>query len=202
VPAITGHTAVLRDGTVAGQWVLVHGGAGAVGQFAIQFARWSGARVIATASTPEKGAIARSRGADEVLDYRDPDFAAQAMELTGGAGVDRIMEIDLATNLAIDMACIRTNGIIASYSSTREPIPQVDHHAIAAKGITLHFVQGRWLSEERRAAAARDIRALLSRGMLQVPEPAIFAFDDVAAAHEVVEAEAGVRKVMLAVRPL
>ncbi|MCO5093126.1 NADPH:quinone reductase [Bosea sp. (in: a-proteobacteria)] len=202
VPAITAHTAVLRDGTVAGQWVLVHAGAGAVGQFAIQFARWSGARVIASASTPEKAGIARACGADEVLDYRDPDFVAKVRDLTGGLGVDRIVEVDLGENLAADIGAIRMNGIIASYSSTRVPKPVVDYYAVAAKGVTLHTVQGRHLSEERRAAAVRDISALLSRDLLKAPEPAIFAFDDVAAAHEMIEAGAGIRKVMLAVRSL
>jgi NADPH2:quinone reductase len=202
VPAITAHTAVLRDGTVAGQTILIHAGAGAVGQFAIQFARWSGARVIASASTSQKAEIARMRGADEVLDYRDPDFVAKIYDLTGGVGVDRIVEVDLGENLAADIGALRMNGIIASYSSTRVPKPQIDYYAIAGKGITLHTVQGRHLSEERRAAAVRDISALLSRGLLQAPEPAVFAFDDVAAAHEMIEAGAGIRKVMLAVRTL
>lgn len=202
VPAITAHTAVLRDGTVAGKWVLVHAGAGAVGQFAIQFARWSGGRVIASASSPDKAALARSRGADEVFDYRDPEFVNKVLEVTGGNGVDRIVEVDLGANLAADIAIIRMNGIIASYSSTREPKPIFDYYAVAAKGVTLHAVQGRFLSEERRAAAVRDISAMLSRGLLQTPEPAVFAFDDVALAHEQIEAGAGVQKVMLAVRSL
>ena len=202
VPAITAHTSILRDGPVAGQWVLVQGGAGAVGQFAIQLARGAGARVIATASTDEKMQVARDCGADEVLDYRDSGFAAKVLDLTDGAGVDRIAEVDLAANLAADMAVIAMNGVIASYSSAREPIPEVDYHAIAAKGVTVHFVQGRWLSEARRAAATRDIGALLMRDRLRFPQPAIFEFDDVASAHELVEAGAGIRKAILAVRKL
>lgn len=201
VPAITGHTSVLRDGTVSGQTVLVQGGAGAVGQYAIQFARWSGARVVASASTPDKAAVARAAGADAVFDYRSPDFVADILEFTGGTGVDRIVEVDLGANLAIDIEAIKMNGIIASYSSTRVPKPTIDYYAIARKGITLHAVQGRHLSEERRAAAVRDIGSMLARGQLRHPEPAIFAFDDVAAAHERVEAGAGVQKVILAVNP-
>lgn len=201
VPAITAHTAVLRDGPVAGQWVLVNGGAGAVGQFAIQFARWSGARVIASTSDEAKAEIARARGADLVFDYRDPDFADKVLEATDGVGVDRISEVDLGENLAANMKMIRMNGIIASYSSTRVPNPEFDYYGLAAKGVTLHLVQGRWLAEERRATAVRDISAMLCRDQLQFPEPVVFAFDDIASAHELLEAGAGIRKVLLGVRP-
>lgn len=196
-PAITAHTSVMRDGTVSGQTVLVQGGAGAVGQYAIQFARWSGARVIATGSNDEKRAVATACGADAVLDYRRPDFAAAVMELTDGRGVDRIIEVDFGENLANDIAVIKLNGTIASYSSTRVREPVVDYYALARKGITLHVIQNRDLPEDRRAAAARDIGVLLRRGLLRHPEPAPFPLEKVAEAHELVETGAGVRKVIV-----
>lgn len=202
VPAITAHTAVLRDGSVAGQWILIHAGAGAVGQFAIQFARWSGARVIASASDDAKAQIARARGADVVFDYRDADFAEKVLETTGGQGVDRIIEVDFGANLANNIKVMRMNGVIASYSSTRAPHPVIDYYAMASKGITLHMVQGKYLSEDRRMAARRDISALLDRGQLMAPEPIVYALDDIVAAEERIEAGAGVNKVIVAVRDL
>ncbi len=199
VPAITAHTAVLRDGPVSGQTVLVHGGAGAVGQYAIQFARWSGARVFASASTPAKRVVAEACGADAVFDYRSPDFAKQVLEMTEGRGVDRIVEVDFGANLETGLKVIAMNGIIASYSSTRVRKPVVDYYALATKGITLHVVQGRHLSEDRRAHAVRDISALLWRQQLRHPEPVVFPIEQTAAAHELLENGSDGKKVIIAV---
>ena len=102
VPAFTAYHATLSDGPVSGQVVLVQGGAGAVGVVAIEMARWSGATVIATVSSPEKAAIARAAGADHTIDYTRDDVAARVMEITGGAGVERIVEVDFGANVAID----------------------------------------------------------------------------------------------------
>jgi len=84
VPAVTAHRALtsgegndrLGPGTMTGRTVLVHGGAGAVGNAAIQLAVWSGATVIATVSSPEKGALASAAGAHRVVNYRDSDATA------------------------------------------------------------------------------------------------------------------------------
>ena len=99
IPALTACTRLLTDGGVAGQRVLVTGGAGAVGHYAIQFARLLGAaQVIATVSSDAKAAHARAAGADATVNYRAEDVAARVLDLTGGAGVDRVVEVDLAGN--------------------------------------------------------------------------------------------------------
>lgn len=196
-PAITAHTCVFRDGPVAGQTLLIQGGAGAVGQYAIQFARWAGARVIATASTPEKQVICRELGAEWVLDYRSKDFATAALDLTLGSGVDRIVDVDLGENLDRDLALIKTNGIIASISATRKPRFEINYYAVADKGVTLHFIQNRHLSEQRRMAAVTDISTLLKQNQLKVPSPWIFSLSDIAAAHEALERGAQGRKVLV-----
>jgi NADPH:quinone reductase len=69
---------VFSDGPVTGQTILVAGGAGAVGHFAIELARHAGAQVIATVSSAQKAAVAEAAGADPVIDYRDQDAAAAA----------------------------------------------------------------------------------------------------------------------------
>src|SRR4029077_14443984 len=92
IPASTAHQAVFCDGPVARKTVLVTGGAGAVGHYAIQLARWGGARVLATASSEAKADHARAAGAEAVFNYREEDVAAAVMAATAGAGVDRIVQ--------------------------------------------------------------------------------------------------------------
>ena len=102
VPAMTAHRCLFADGPVSGQSVLVAGGAGAVGHFAIQLARRAGARVITTVSGPEKAELARQAGADHVVNYRDPDAADQIRAVT--QRVDRVVELALGANLGLDLA--------------------------------------------------------------------------------------------------
>ncbi len=187
VPAQTAHHAVLSDGSVGGQTLLVAGAAGAVGHYAVQFAAWSGARVIATVSSEQKADHARAGGAKEVINYRHEDVTERVMALTDGAGVERIIEVDLGANLAIDSAIIKANGVIASYSSTAVPEPVLPYYPLAHKGVTLRLVQLYILPEPARAAACRDILALVEQGRLINTIGRRFPLADLAAAHEAVE---------------
>jgi len=104
IPALTAYHAAAVDGGVAGKSVLVAGGAGAVGHYAIQCARLLGARqVIATVSSDAKAKLALQAGADLAVDYKSPEAAARIREATRGAGVDRIIEVDIAANAALDL---------------------------------------------------------------------------------------------------
>jgi NADPH2:quinone reductase len=197
VPAFTAYHATLADGPVSGQWVLVQGGAGAVGVVAVELARWSGAKVIATVSSPEKAAIARAAGADHTIDYRTEDVAARVMEITRGAGVERIVEVDFGANVAVDGAVIAENGTIASYSSTRVREPVLPYYAFGLKGVRLHFVQGMNMPRAIREAGARTIVALLERGMLRPRIAARFPLPEIAAAHECVEAGTAIGNVVV-----
>ena len=188
VPAFTAYHATLSDGPVSGQTVLVQGGAGAVGVVAVELARWSGAKVIATVSSPDKAAIARAAGADHTIDYTREDVAARVMAITGGAGVERIVEVDFGANVAVDGAVIAENGTVASYSSTRVREPVLPYYAFGLKGVRLHFVQGMNMPRDIREAGARTIVALLERGMLKPRVAQRFRLADIAAAHECVEA--------------
>ncbi|MFT8243697.1 NADPH:quinone reductase [Roseomonas sp. BN140053] len=187
VPACTAHDAVFADGPVAGMCVLVHGAAGAVGEPALRFAARAGARVLATASTPDKAAVAREAGAAAVFNYRDPDCAQQVLAATGGRGVDRIIEVDLGANLALDVAIVANNGSIASYSSTRVPEPVLPYYPLAYKGVALRLVQGMILPPARRTAAAEAIAVGLRDGWLAPRIGARFPLAEIAAAHEALE---------------
>ncbi|WP_137180164.1 NADPH:quinone reductase [Roseomonas sp. AR75] len=189
VPCLTAHLALFSDGPIAGKTVLVQGGAGAVGMAAVRFASRAGARVIATASTEEKRAAARQAGAAEALDYRAPDIAARILALTSG-GVDRIIEVDFGANQALDGAVIAPHGVIAAYSSTREPKPVLDYYVFAKKAVTLRFVQAMLLHGAALEAAVRDTSAAVAAGWMRVPIAATFPLDRAAEAHEALEAGA------------
>jgi NADPH2:quinone reductase len=96
IPAMTAYHAIMLDGSVRGKTLLVQGGAGAVGFYAIQFAKLDGATVIATVSSEARRRSARaSAGADHIINYRTDDRVARIADITGGKGVDRIIEVDL-----------------------------------------------------------------------------------------------------------
>jgi NADPH:quinone reductase len=118
IPAITALHGVVMDGGVAGKVVLVAGGAGAVGHYAIQFAKRMGAAlIITTVSSEAKAALARSAGADVIVNYKTEDVAQACLAATGGRGVDRIIEVDFAANAARDFAAVRAEGDIVVYGS-------------------------------------------------------------------------------------
>lgn len=187
VPACTAHFAVFADGDVRGKTLLVAGGAGAVGHYAIQFAKRAGGTVITTVSSTKKAEHVRVAGADYILNYREEDISARVAEITAGGGVDRIVEVDLGANMAIDVSVIKPNGVIASYSSTQVPEPVLPYYPLAYKGVTLRLVQAYILTTEARQRAIRDITSSLRAGRLINAVGQQFSLEETAAAHEAVE---------------
>src|SRR5207248_5060491 len=100
IPCMTAWCCLFGDRPIAGQTVLVAGGAGAVGHYAVQLAKWGGARVIATLSSALKAEQARLAGADFRINYRNEDVAAKAMAFTDSRGVDRVVDVDFGGNIA------------------------------------------------------------------------------------------------------
>lgn len=200
VPGLTANAALFMDGELRpGTAVLVHAGAGAVGNAAIRFAaRAPGVAVIATASTPGKQEIARAAGAHHVVDYRAPDAGAQILALNGGRGVERIVEVDFAANQALDLAVIRRHGVIASYSSTSNRLPVLDYYGFALKGCTLHFVQGMHLVGAVLEAGIAAVTRGVAEGWFVPAIAAVLPLARIADAHELVEAGAS-GKVVVAV---
>src|SRR5215468_8963794 len=107
VPAMTAHRCLFADGPVAGKTVLVAGGAGAVGHYAVELAKRAGARVVTTVSGPQKAELAAKAGADQVVIYREPDAAEQIRSFAGPGGVDHVVEVALGANLQLDLAVVR-----------------------------------------------------------------------------------------------
>lgn len=197
IPALTACHAVAVDGGVAGKRVLVAGGAGAVGHYAVQMARLSGAAsVITTVSSDEKAAHARAAGADVIIDYRREDVVARVMEATGNQGVDCIIEVDFAANAALDFALLAPEGRIVVYGSGASDI-SVPFVPAILKNARLSFFIVYNLSAADRAAAVRQLHAWLQAGALQHTIALRLPLEQIAKAHEAVEAGRLIGNVML-----
>lgn len=196
VPAMTAHYAVFADGAVEGKTLLVQGGGGSVAHFAIQFAVCNGAKVIATAGSPERADHARNAGAELVLDRHDKALAKQIMEATAG-GVDRIIESEFGGNLETDVAVLKPGGVIAAYSSTAVPAPVFPYYTLAARGGAVRIIQSFGFSPEIRGAVARMVSTMSASGHLQVAIGRTFELDAIAAAHESVESQQVVGNVVI-----
>jgi NADPH2:quinone reductase len=187
IPAMTAHRAVFADGPVAGKTVLVTGGAGAVGHYAVQLARWGGATVIATVSGERKAEAARAAGADHVVNYRSEDVAERILDLTGGRGVDRVVEVAFAANLPVTARVMAPDGVVAAYASDTNPEPPVPFRPFMLKNVTIRFVLVYTMPRAAKDAAIGDITLLLEQRALSHRIARELPLEDAAAAHEIVE---------------
>jgi NADPH:quinone reductase len=199
IPAMTAHYALFGDGPIAGQTVLVQGGAGAVGFYAVQLAKWGGAQhVIATVSRNEQAEQARLAGADLVVNYKTQGVVQAVRDYTGKAApVNRVIEVAFGANQATDLALLAQNGVIASYGSDAVPKPELLFYELARKDARLHIVLIYEARQSARDAAARDINHLLETGFLKHQIASRFDLDDIAAAHEAMESGRSVGKILV-----
>jgi len=197
IPAMTAHRCVFADGPVRGKTVLVTGGAGCVGHYAVQFAKLGGATVIATVSSEKKAAHAKAGGSDYTINYRKEDVANRIKEQARGEGVDRIVEVDFGKNLPVSLAVMKNGGVIAAYSSTGDPEPKLGFSAFMRLNTTIRLVHVYSMPEEAKAAACNDIVHLLQHGRLINSIAMRFPLQAIAAAHEAVESAAYVGKIAI-----
>lgn len=188
IPCMTAHCCLFAAGPVQGRTILVTGGAGAVGHYAVQLAKWAGARVIATVSSEEKAEKAQAGGADFVIDYRREDVGARVKAITRGAGVDHVVEVDAGANLAATLASVRDNGSIAAYASVGSREPKVPFYALIRRNLTFYGVYLASHPHEKRKRAQTDIAAWLGSGRRMLSVAARFTLAETADAHELVEA--------------
>ena len=199
IPALTAWQAVYVDGGVAGKRVLVAGGAGAVGNYAVQMAKRAGAAlVIATVSSAEKAALARDAGADVVLNYRTEDLVAAVLAATDGAGVDRIIEVDFGANVGQDIAMLKPEGELVVYGSNSPEIG-VPFVPSILKNIRMRFFIVYNLSPADRAAALAGLTGLLEENALMHNIAARLPLARIAEAHELVESGKAVGNVVLSI---
>ncbi len=184
IPGLTAAHTVFGGGDVAGQTLLISGGAGAVGHMAVQLAKWGGARVIATASAKAEAYVARS-GADHVLDYRDPDLAARIRELAP-EGIDRAVEVEFGANAPLLAEVMKPMGTIAAYGSAKDMTPALPFGPFLFKALTLDISLIYILDDTARRAAIARLHAALSEGALNPAIHACLPLSDCATAHNMV----------------
>jgi NADPH:quinone reductase len=185
VPAMTAHYCLFSDGPVDGQTVLVAGGAGAVGHFAIELAKRAGARVITTVSSAEKAALAEKAGADLVVNYRTADVAEQIRAFA--PAVDRVIEVALGADLALDLAVARPGTTVVTYAAeAADPVLPV--RPCMTANVVLRFVLLYGVPAAALDRAAADVTAALAAGDLTGLPVHKFPLDRIAAAHEAAEA--------------
>jgi NADPH2:quinone reductase len=187
IPAMTAHRAVFGDGDVNGQVLLIMGGAGRVGYYAIQWARHAGATVIATASNPDDKAACLAAGADHVVDHRAEDFARQVLAASGGELIDRVVDPEFGANLPVSIAVLRVGGTIAAYGSAKKPEPALPFYRMMYKDLTLHTIIVYAMPDSAKDHAVADINSALSGGWLKHRIAHSMPLDDIAAANELVE---------------
>lgn len=193
IPALTAHECLFASGPVESKVVLVHGGAGAVGHYAIELARWAGAAVIASASTEEKAEQARAAGAELVVDYRAPGVVEQIKQL--GRPVDLIVEVALVDNWELDLAVLATGGTISSYAWDSRPL-NIALRQVHVQGVRFKFFLLYTHPREALSRAAERVNeAIVQKALTPLPITP-FALEDVVAAHEAVEAGIGGKVVL------
>jgi NADPH:quinone reductase len=211
IPAVTAHRALtvaedgparLRPDALGGRTVLVAGGAGAVGNAALQLARWAGADVIATVSGETKARLATSAGAHHVVNYKDAD-AADAIRRVAPNGVDLVVEVAAGANAELDLAVLRPGGTISIYANDGGAPFTVDVRRNMVLNARYQFVLLYTVGWHRIVAAAADVNQAIEDGAFRVGDQAglplhRYGLEEAAAAHAAVESGA-VGKVLIAV---
>ena len=199
IPALTAYHSITTDGGVEGKRVLIAGGAGAVGHYAIQLARLKRARqIIATVSGPEKAVLAREAGADIVINYKTEDLRTAVQDATTGQGIHRIIEVDLAANINQDIDLLRPDGEVIVYGSGVPEIPVPFSPAIR-KGVHLYFFIVYNLNQTVRERAIGDLSRLLEGNHLKHNIAARLPLAQIAEAHDLVEKGQAIGNVVLEV---
>lgn len=174
------------DGPVAGQTILVSGGAGAVSHYAIQIAKASGATVLTTVSGPDKAAHATAAGADHAINYRSEDVGARVQALTGGRGVDRVIELDVTANARLLPAVLAPRGTVVVYG-VGGPEAALPAPFCLFSAATIKFFLVYELTQAERAAAVSGLGGMLAAGRLSHAIGLTLPLDRIVEAHEAVE---------------
>jgi NADPH2:quinone reductase len=184
VPAMTAHRCLFADGPVSGKTVLVAGGAGAVGHYAIELAKHAGARVVTTVSSPAKAELAAKAGADHIVNYRDKDAIEQVKAFA--PVVDRVVEVALGANLDLDLAVTGPATVVVTYAAEAEN-PVLPVRACMTANVTLRFILLYGVPDAALGQAAADITAAVTAGALTELPAHRFPLSEIAAAHEAAE---------------
>jgi NADPH2:quinone reductase len=209
IPFLTAHRCLtaaeslpdrIGPGSLTGHTVLVQGGAGAVGNAAIQLARWADATVVTTVSNPEKAQLAAAAGADHVIDYRQQDVVAEVRKIAA-KGVDAIVEVNAAVNAAVDAEVVALHGSVAMYAGSAGEELTIPVRSQMTANARWQFVLVYTEPARAKALAVEDVNAAVLDGAIRVGREAglplhVFPLAETAEAHRAVE-DGAVGKVLI-----
>jgi NADPH:quinone reductase-like Zn-dependent oxidoreductase len=200
VAAITAHRCLFADGDLRGRRVLIQGGGGAVGTAAILLAKWAGAWVAATVSRPEQEKVALDAGADLAIGRHFEDVAAVIKSATKGAGVERIIDVDLANNVNIDIACLAPGGVVTAYA-TEDPAAKLTMPFRTAMfgSYVFRFVFFTTIPDEAFQLAVNEVAACVAAGRYRPHIGLEVPMQHIAQAHAAQESGKIVGKILVRV---
>jgi NADPH:quinone reductase-like Zn-dependent oxidoreductase len=190
IPAMTAHRWIHADGPVAGKTLLVTGGAGRVGHYAIQWGALGGATIIATASNEKDAADCRELGASAVVNHRDRGWSSAVLEANRGRPVDRVIDVEFGANLPEVLKLIRAGGVIATYSSTQVPKPELPFYQMMYQDLTVRLVIVYAMPEAAKRDAIGAINLALRQERLVHRVAGVLPLTDIARSHELIESGA------------
>jgi NADPH2:quinone reductase len=209
IPFLTAHRSLtvaeslpdrIGPGSLTGHTVLVQGGAGAVGNAAIQLARWADATVVATVSSPQKAQLAAGAGATHVIDYRQQDVVPEVRKIAP-RGVDAVVEVAAAHNAAVDAQLIAPHGAVAVYAATGDESLTLPIRSQMTPNARWQFVLVYTEPERAKAIGVEDVNAAVLDGAVRTGADAglplhVFPLDKTAEAHQAVQ-DGAVGKVLI-----
>ena len=199
IPASTAYYGIFAEGSVQNKTLMITGGAGAVGFYGIQLAKWAGAKVISTVSSKEKFEIAEDAGADLILNYKKDNVVDSVLEFTKGNGVDRVLEVEFGGNIQINPKIINTNGTIAAYASMGNIEPTLPFYDFMFKGIKINTFLIYSICKKDRKILIEGMTKALNENALKHLIGSSFSLDDIVGAHEEVESNKNVGNVIVTV---
>ncbi|NYT37955.1 NADPH:quinone reductase [Allopusillimonas soli] len=198
IPALTGLHAVQMLGALQGKTVLVIGASSSVGFYAAQIAHLRGARVIGTVGSAEKAGQVKKAGIADLIDYKREPVAERIAELTGGRGVDAIIDMDLSTTTAlVTDGALAPHGSVICYGSNQRTGVAIDYWVWLLRSLSLRFFLVYDLLPDERQADLNALQALLREDRLLHHIGPAFALKDIAQAHEAVESGKTMGKVLV-----
>lgn len=197
IPVMTAHRCLFADGPIAGKTVLVTGGAGVVAHYALQLAKWAGARVVTTVSSEAKAEHVRAAGADIVINYRSEDVVERIRATVGG--VDRVVDVDFGKNLPVTVEVLNPFAAITCYASMSVREPPFPYDKLLRHNVSIRPVFVYTMSDEAKAHAQADIVRWTATTRPIFAVAARFPLTEAVAAHLAVERGEKIGHVILAI---
>ena len=197
IPVMTAFRCLFSDGPIQGKTIYIVGGAGVVAHYAIQLAKWGGAKVITSVSSEEKAIAAKAAGADEIINYRQQNVIDQILRITNQVGVDRMIDVDFGANLTTCHQILKAGGINVMYAFVNQPDLPIPIMSLMTKNITLKFTLVYSISDQEREEVLQGIQQWLNQTKPIFNIAQQFALTDIVQAHELVESGKKIGHVLL-----